>query len=68
MNEEDLKRIFDPYFVAKKSGLTDTKKGSGLGANLIFNRVTSSLKGELSVSSPVNSGLQYNITFPSFLR
>jgi len=68
MNEEDLKRIFDPYFVAKKSGLTDAKKGSGLGTNLIFNLVTSSLKGELSVSSPANSGLQYDITFPSFLR
>jgi len=68
MNEEDLKRIFDPYFVAKKSGLTDANKGSGLGTNLIFNLVTSSLKGELSVSSPANSGLQYDITFPSFLR
>jgi len=68
MNEEDLKHIFDPYFVAKKSGFTDAKKGSGLGTNLILNLVTSSLKGELSVSSPANSGLQYDITFPCFLR
>ena len=68
MNEADLKRIFDPYFVAKKDSLNDVKKGSGLGTNLIYNLVTSALKGELSVSSPANSGLKYDITFPCFLR
>lgn len=38
--------------------------GSGLGTHLVYNLVTSSLKGKITVKSPVGKGLAYLIKFP----
>ena len=38
--------------------------GSGLGTHLVYNLVTGSLKGKITVKSQLGKGLAYLIKFP----
>ena len=59
LNNEEIKMLFEPFYTTRR-GLG----GSGLGAHLIYNAVTSSLKGKISVQSKPGKGLRYNISLP----
>jgi len=56
---EILPRIFDPFFTTNRSN-----GGSGLGLNIIYNIVTSQLKGKITCTSQVNVGTTFKIEFP----
>jgi len=59
MDEDALKQLFDPFYTTKRG-----EGGSGLGSHLVYNLVTSSLKGKLTVQSKPDKGLAYLIKFP----
>lgn len=60
MNEMQLSKLFEPFYTTKRG-----HGGSGLGAHLIYNLVTQSLAGKLSVSSAPGQGLSFEITLPN---
>ncbi len=55
--EENLSKLFEPYFTSKRNGL-----GLGLAATL---NILQSHKGRIEVTSEVNKGSQFTITFPA---
>ena len=62
MSAVDLKRFFDPFFTTKRhSG------GTGLGAHIVFNQVTSVLGGTIRVTSAPGAGLQVQMRLPRTL-
>ncbi len=54
--EENLSKIFEPYFTTKESG-------SGLGLTLVF-KIIREHQGEISVKSKINEGTCFSITLP----
>jgi signal transduction histidine kinase len=56
--EENLKKIFNPFFTTKESG-----KGTGLGLGIV-NSIIASMKGEITVDSVVGKGTTFSIRFP----
>jgi len=59
LDDDALKLLFDPFYTTKRG-----EGGSGLGTHLVYNLVTSSLKGKITVKSQVGKGLAYLIKFP----
>ncbi|MEO7477900.1 MAG: GAF domain-containing protein [Lysobacteraceae bacterium] len=59
MSPDALKRLFDPFYTTKRG-----RGGSGLGANIIYNLVTSKLGGSVKVDSSPGQGLHYSIRLP----
>jgi two-component system, sporulation sensor kinase E len=55
--EENLSKLFEPYFTSKRNGL-----GLGLAATL---NILQAHKGRIEVSSELNKGSQFTITFPA---
>ena len=58
LNKSDMKKLFDPFFTTKRS-----EGGSGLGTHLVYNLVTTALKGKLKATSTEGEGLVYLIKF-----
>ncbi len=58
ISKENLSKIFDPFFTTKRNS-----GGSGLGLNIIFNIVASTLNGTISCESEENKGTKFIITF-----
>jgi signal transduction histidine kinase len=54
--EENLSKIFEPYFTTKDSG-------SGLGLTLVF-KIIREHQGEISVTSKINEGTCFAISLP----
>jgi signal transduction histidine kinase len=59
IDNEALKLLFEPFYTTKRG-----EGGSGLGTHLVYNLVTSSLKGKITVKSQLGKGLAYLIKFP----
>ncbi|PKF62590.1 hybrid sensor histidine kinase/response regulator [Psychromonas sp. psych-6C06] len=59
MNDEVKNLIFEPFFTTKRA-----TGGSGLGLSIVYNLITQNLAGEITCSSEVNQGTQFNITVP----
>jgi PAS domain S-box-containing protein len=57
--EQDLNRIFDPFFTTKRG-----QGGSGLGLNIVYNLVKSSLNGNVEVESKLGYGTKFRMVFP----
>ena len=58
--EKSIKaRIFDPFFTTRLG-----KGGSGLGLSVVYNLITSTLKGKVEVYSDQNSGTRFEILLP----
>lgn len=57
IEEENLSKLFEPYFTSKRNGL-----GLGLAATL---NILQSHKGRIEVQSELHKGTQFTITFPS---
>ena len=55
--EENLSKLFEPYFTSKRNGL-----GLGLAATL---NILQAHKGRIEVTSEVNKGTLFTITFPA---
>lgn len=56
--EENIRKIFDPFFTTNRK-----KGGTGLGLNVIYNIVTSTLKGSIDCKSQKNEGVTFTILF-----
>ena len=56
--EENLERIFEPYFTSKEKG-----KGTGLGL-YISKRIIENHRGTITVSSKVDAGTTFSLRFP----
>jgi signal transduction histidine kinase len=59
ITKEAIKKLFEPFYTTKRG-----MGGSGLGTHIVYNLVTQSLNGHISVSSKLGVGLKYNIKFP----
>lgn len=59
MNEEQLHKIYDPFFTTKRSD-----GGTGLGMHITYNLVTQVLKGRIQCNVPPAGGLSCVITIP----
>ena len=62
IDKETLPKVFDPFFTTNREA-----GGTGLGLNIIYNIVTSSLGGEISVESKVGIGTTFTIILPTFI-
>lgn len=58
ISEDNLTKIFDPFFTTNRKG-----GGTGLGLNIIYNIVTSKLKGSITCNSKENKGVEFIIKF-----
>ena len=56
---EVLPRIFDPFFTTKRGS-----GGTGLGLHIVYNLVTSTLKGRIEVNSTAGAGAEFLISLP----
>jgi signal transduction histidine kinase len=56
ISEENLAKIFEPYF-------TTAKTGTGLGLTLVF-KIIKEHHGEISVNSEIGKGAEFEITLP----
>lgn len=63
ISQDNLARVFDPFFTTKRG-----TGGSGLGLHIVYNLVTHTLKGKISVSSEPGKGTRYVIVFPVYQR
>jgi signal transduction histidine kinase len=59
LDNDEIKMLFEPFYTTKRG-----RGGSGLGAHLIYNIVTSSLHGKISVESEPGKGLRYDLSLP----
>jgi|GEM_PF-1927127 len=59
ITQENLGKIFDPFFTTNRQD-----GGSGLGLNIIFNIVNTTLKGKIECSSLENIGVEFKIIIP----
>ena len=59
MSGELVGRVFDPFFTTRRGS-----GGSGLGLHIVFNLVTVSLGGNISVQSEPGAGTRFLVRFP----
>ena len=59
MSEAVRQRIFDPFFTTKRGS-----GGNGLGMHIVFNIVTGTLRGQITVESEDGGGSKFTLTFP----
>jgi len=62
LNQEQKEKIFEPFFTTKRG-----KGGSGLGMNIVYNIITSKLKGEVDVQSQEGKGVRFIMSFKDIL-
>lgn len=58
IKKENLNKIFDPFFTTNREN-----GGSGLGLNIIYNIITSTLNGTITCNSKENEGIEFIIKF-----
>jgi len=63
MTEEIKTRAFDPFFTTRRN-----HGGTGLGLHIIFNIITQSLGGRLTMDSVPGRGTTFRITIPRHAR
>ena len=58
IKEEILPKIFEPFFTTNRQF-----GGTGLGLNIVYNIITSQLKGDISCESTIGEGVVFKMTF-----
>jgi signal transduction histidine kinase len=56
---ENLSKIFDPFFTTRRN-----RGGTGLGMNIVYNIVTTTLGGSISVDSTIGLGTTFTLSMP----
>ncbi|MCG5249027.1 sensor histidine kinase [Methylorubrum extorquens] len=56
---ENLRKVFDPFFTTRRG-----KGSTGLGLHIVFNLVTSTLRGQIALSSNGDRGTRFTIDLP----
>ncbi len=59
ISKKNLAHIFDPFFTTNRK-----KGGTGLGLNIIYNIITSKLKGTINCNSEIKKGVTFLIKIP----
>jgi PAS domain S-box-containing protein len=59
MDDHTLTKAFDPFFTTRRG-----QGGSGLGMNIIFNTITSQLKGIVTLDSSPGNGVYVEMVIP----
>lgn len=59
VDPQHLSRLFEPFFTTKRA-----RGGSGLGLHIVYNLVTQSLQGSVSVASEPQAGTCFTLTLP----
>ena len=59
ISKKNLNRVFDPFFTTRMG-----QGGSGLGLNIVFNIVKSTLGGSIQVNSEEGNGATFTILIP----
>jgi len=59
MDQKQKEKAFDPFFTTMRG-----KGGTGLGMSIVFNLVTQTLKGNISLESEIGQGMKLTMTFP----
>jgi signal transduction histidine kinase len=62
--QENLPRIFQPFFSTKKAATNDGQDGSGLGL-AICKQIVVSLGGDISVASEIGQGAAFTVRLPA---
>ena len=57
--KENINKIFEPFFTTNRE-----HGGTGLGLNIIYNIVTSKLKGTINCHSEENKGIEFVVILP----
>lgn len=60
--DTDIEKVFDPFFTTKRG-----QGGSGLGLNIVYNLVVSTLKGSIAITSKPGSGTTFTLRFPAVM-
>jgi len=63
ISKKNLPKIFDPFFTTSREN-----GGTGLGLNVIYNIVTSNLKGTIECKSVYTKGVEFYIVVPLELK
>lgn len=58
---DHLTKVFDPFFTTKFG-----RGGSGLGLNIVYNLVTTTLGGRIRVDSVLGEGARFTLTLPRY--
>ena len=59
MDEEEQEKMYEPFYTTKRG-----EGGTGLGLNLVYNLVTSTLNGKIDCESNPGQGTTFAIKFP----
>lgn len=59
ISKENLSKIFDPFFTTNREN-----GGTGLGMNIVYNIITSKLKGTITCCSEIGEGVEFLINIP----
>lgn len=59
ISAEVLPRIFDPFFTTRRGS-----GGTGLGLHIVYNLITSTLGGQIQVSSKPGEGVEFTLLLP----
>lgn len=57
---DHIERVFDPFFTTRRG-----QGGSGLGLNILYNLITSTLKGDVRVQSALGEGTTFYLDIPA---
>jgi len=60
ISTENIEKIFEPFFTTNRE-----YGGSGLGLSIIYNIITSKLKGTITCDSKIEEGVEFTIYIPS---
>ncbi len=63
MTEETVKQMFEPFFTTQRN-----TGGTGLGMHIIYNLVTQTLGGKITVKSKQGEGVQFLLDIPNCCR